>query len=129
MPEPTSDASSAQTANAESCPPIELALLPDVAELLGVTIIDVHKLLKDGKLVAVTDEEGRKSIPRQFFDAGAIVKSLPAVITLLRDSRFSDAEIVDWLFRPDETLPGTPVEALRDNRGTEIKRRAQSAGY
>jgi hypothetical protein len=36
---------------------------------------------------------------------------------------------VTWLFRADESLPGTPIQALRDNRGTEVKRRAQVAGY
>jgi hypothetical protein len=51
------------------------------------------------------------------------------VITLLRDARFSDEEIIEWLFRADESLPGTPIEALRANRGKEIKRRAQVAGY
>ena len=62
-------------------------------------------------------------------DRGAIVKALPSVITLLRDAQFTDEEVVDWMFRPDDTLPGTPAEALRDNRGTEIKRRAQASGY
>ena len=51
------------------------------------------------------------------------------MITQLRDARFSDAEIVDWLFRVDDSLPGAPVDALRENRGTEVKRRAQVAGY
>ena len=51
------------------------------------------------------------------------------MIQLLRDCRYSDPEIVDWLFREDETLPGTPIQNLRDNRGTEIKRRAQVAGF
>ena len=54
------------------------------------------------------------------------MKSLPAVITLLGDKRFSDEEIVDWLFTEDDTLPGAPVTALRENRGTEVKRRAQA---
>jgi hypothetical protein len=60
---------------------------------------------------------------------GAVVKSLPAVITVLRDARFADSEIVDWLFREDDSLPGSPIAALRANRGSEVKRRAQVAGY
>ena len=58
-----------------------------------------------------------------------MVKSLPSVITVLRDGRFADAEIVDWLFRADDSLPGAPIDALRENRGSEVKRRAQVAGY
>ncbi|MDQ2749344.1 MAG: Rv2175c family DNA-binding protein, partial [Actinomycetota bacterium] len=60
---------------------------------------------------------------------GAVVKSLSSVITQLRDARYSDSEIVDWLFRADDSLPGTPIQALRENRGSEVKRRAQVAGY
>jgi hypothetical protein len=60
---------------------------------------------------------------------GGVVKSLVSVVTVLRDARFEDEEIVDWLFREDESLPGSPIEALRANRGSEVKRRAQVAGY
>lgn len=45
---------------------------------------------------------------------------------MLRDDRFTDAEILEWLFTADDTLPGTPVQALSENRGTEVKRRAQA---
>jgi len=48
---------------------------------------------------------------------------------LLRDGGYEDHEIVDWLFRVDDSLPGTPVQALRENRSREVKRRAQVAGY
>jgi hypothetical protein len=51
------------------------------------------------------------------------------VIRLLRDAHFADDEIVDWLFRPDDSLDGSAIEALRANHGSEVKRRAQVAGY
>ena len=51
---------------------------------------------------------------------------LVGTITLLKDDGFTDEEMLEWLFTPDETLPGTPVRALRENRGTEVKRRAQA---
>ena len=60
---------------------------------------------------------------------GRVLKGLPGVLTLLRDNRFSDEEALSWLFRPDESLPGRPVDALRANRGTEVKRRAQALGF
>ena len=34
-----------------------------------------------------------------------------------------------WLFESDESLPGTPIEALRGDRGKEIKRRAQALAF
>lgn len=107
---------------------MELLTFPDVAEALGLPVTRVHQLVRDGQLVYVPTEEGRR-IPADFIDAGEVVKSLPAVIRLLRDARFSDTDILDWLFREDDSLPGTPIGNLRANRGTEIKRRAQVAGY
>ena len=102
---------------------------PDVADALGLQVTRVHQLVRDGHLVYVQAESGVRQIPADFIQDGHVVKSLPAVIRLLRDAHFTDAEIVDWLFREDDSLPGTPIGHLRDNRGTEIKRRAQVAGY
>ncbi|CAM5372847.1 DNA-binding protein OS=Streptomyces cyaneofuscatus OX=66883 GN=G3I52_17875 PE=4 SV=1 [Streptomyces cyaneofuscatus] len=34
--------------------------------------------------------------------------------------------MLEWLFTPDPSLPGTPAQALSENRGTEVKRRAQA---
>ncbi|HEX8079692.1 MAG TPA: Rv2175c family DNA-binding protein [Jatrophihabitans sp.] len=107
----------------------ELIPLPDVAELLGISIIKVHQLLKDGQLVVTTDDQGRRVLPRVFVAGGTVLKALPSVITLLRDGGYSDAEIIDWMLRPDDSLPGTPARALAENRGTEIKRRAQAAAF
>jgi hypothetical protein len=48
---------------------------------------------------------------------------------LLADARYSDDEAMRWLFTADDSLPGSPVEALRANRGTEVRRRAQALGF
>jgi hypothetical protein len=108
---------------------MELLTFPAAAEALGVPVNRVHQLVHDGQLVAVADERGVRCVPAQLVQGGAVVKSLPAVITVLRDARFVDTEIVDWLFRVDDSLPGSPIDALRANRGSEVKRRAQVAGY
>lgn len=108
---------------------MELLPLPDVAAALGVPVTKVHQHLRDGLLVAVKNDDGVRCVPAEFLQDAAVVKHLPAVIRLLRDARFTDDEVVDWLHRPDESLPGTPIGALRANRGTEVKRRAQAAGY
>ena len=108
---------------------MELLPLPDVAQQLGIKVTRVHQLVRDGQLLAVRDESGARGVPALFLKEGAIVKWLPSVITQLRDAHFTDEEIVAWLHRDDESLPGCPIEALRENRGSEIKRRAQVAGY
>ena len=108
---------------------MEVLPLPEVAQQLGIKITRVHQLVRDGHLLAARDESGVRGIPASFLKDGAIVKFLPSVITQLRDARFSDDEIVTWLHRHDDSLPGCPIDALRANRGSEVKRRAQVAGY
>lgn len=107
---------------------IEWAHVPDVAEALGVEVTKVRQFLREGKLLAVRDGDGPLRIPAAFVQNGQIVKHLPGVITLLRDARYGDEEAVRWLFTDDD-LPGSPIEALRENRGTEVKRRAQALGF
>ena len=108
---------------------MDLLPLPDVAAALGVPVTRVAQFVRDGHLVATRIDGGPRGVPALFVQDGAIVKSLPSVITMLRDAHFADDEIIDWLHRSDDSLPGTPIEALRANRGSEVKRRAQVAGY
>jgi hypothetical protein len=108
---------------------LELVTFDRAAELLEVPLKRISQLLSDGELIAARDESGARGIPAAFLQDGAVVKALPAVIRLLRDARYEDAEIVEWLNRPDDSLPGTPIQALRENRGREVKRRAQVAGF
>lgn len=108
---------------------MDLTTIPEAAEILGVPVTRLHQYLRDGHLVGLRDANGVRCVPSATLQDGAIVKSLTAVITQLRDARYSDDEIIEWLFRPDDSLPGTPIEALRANRGSEVKRRAQVAGF
>jgi hypothetical protein len=108
---------------------MELLTFPAAADALGLPVTRVHQYVRDGHLLEVRDENGVRCVPAALIQDGAVVKSLPSVITLLRDARFEDAEILAWLFRDDDSLPGSPIDALRANRGSEVKRRAQVAGY
>ncbi|MCS0636380.1 Rv2175c family DNA-binding protein [Streptomyces sp. LP05-1] len=101
--------------------------LPDIAELLDVEVTRVRQLVKEGQLIAVRRGENRAlQVPAAFIKDGRVVKGLAGTLTLLRDDGFSDEEMLEWLFTADDTLPGTPAEALAENRGTEVKRRAQA---
>ncbi|HEY5031896.1 MAG TPA: Rv2175c family DNA-binding protein [Actinomycetes bacterium] len=102
--------------------------LPDVAELLGLDIIRTRQLVRERQLLAVR-RDGVLYVPAAFVQDGRVLKGLPGVLTLLGDARYSDEEALGWLFTQEESLPGTPVQALRENRGTEIKRRAQALGF
>ncbi|HET9141850.1 Rv2175c family DNA-binding protein [Actinophytocola sp.] len=107
-------------------PDVEVLALPEAAQRLGLPVTRVQQALRDHHLLAVR-RSGELVVPAVFLtDDGAIVKGLPGTITVLTDSGFSPDEILRWLFTADDTLPGTPIEALRTNRGTEVKRRAQA---
>jgi hypothetical protein len=108
---------------------MELLTFPAAAEALGIPVNRVHQYVRDGHLVAIPNDTGVRCVPALLLHDGGVVKALPSVITMLRDAHFADEEIVAWLFREDESLPGSPIEALRANRGSEVKRRAQVAGY
>ena len=97
----------------------------EVADVLGVSPNRIRQLLRDRKLMAVPGS-GNSRIPADFLLDGAILKHLPGLLTVLRDGGFSEQEAFDWLFRADDSLPGTPVEALRRDRHTEVTRRAQA---
>ncbi|MGK5631683.1 Rv2175c family DNA-binding protein [Streptomyces sp. URMC 123] len=105
----------------------EWLTLPDIAEQFGVEVTRVRQLVKEGQLIAVRRGENRVlMVPAEFIGEGRVVKGLAGTLTLLRDDGFTDEEMLEWLFTPDPSLPGTPVQALRENRGTEVKRRAQA---
>lgn len=104
--------------------------VPELAEVLNLDVVKTRQALKDGKLVAV--RRGPRSVisvPADFVNDGVIVKKLTGLLTLLADAGFDANESIRWLFTVDDTLPGTPMQALLDNRGTEVRRRAQSLAF
>jgi len=102
--------------------------VPQIATQLGLVVTKVHQLIRERQLLAVR-VQGVLRVPAEFIQDGLVVKGLPATITLLKDGGFSDEEILDWLYTAEESLPGTPIDALRENRGREVHRRAQAAGF
>ena len=114
--------------------PVEAAVsrwltLPEVADELGVGVIRVRQLYTDRQFLARRrGERDVLSVPAEFFQDGAVLKGLPGTLTLLVDAGYSDEESLAWLFT-DDGLPGSPIDALRANRGTEVRRRAQALGF
>lgn len=121
--------------------------VPDVADELGIDAGKVRRLLKERRLIGVRRGDPPVfSIPAAFLvpaDASnpvvelegaagdeparsAVLAWLQGTFSVLGDAGFSDAEAVAWLFTPDESLPGRPVDALRAGHKTEVRRRAQA---
>lgn len=103
--------------------------LSEVAVALNIPTSRVKQLLRDRKLLAVARPGGQRSVPAAFLDGGQIVKGLCGTLTVLFDCGFDEEEALRWLFTADETLPGTPIEALCKHRGTEVNRRAQALAF
>jgi uncharacterized protein len=97
------------------------------AALLGVTPAKVRTMIRDHDLAAAVSAPGAgPRVPALLIDdEGQPVKGLGGLLTLLHDGRYDDREIIAWLFT-EADLPGRPIDALRENRGAEVKRRAQA---
>jgi Rv2175c C-terminal domain of unknown function len=93
---------------------------------LGVSVSKVRQLIREHQLAAAVPTPGAgQQVPAELVMDGAVVKGVPGLLTLLADGGWSDREMLAWLFTPDDSLPGRPIDALRENRGSEVKRRAQ----
>jgi excisionase family DNA binding protein len=111
------------------------ALVPEwldwdqAAQLLGVTPSKVRTMIREHELAAAVPQPGAgPRVPAAFIQDGLVVKGLPGLLTVLHDQKFDDRECIAWLFS-DAGLPGRPIDALRENRGSEVKRRAQVLGF
>ena len=95
------------------------------AEQLGVTVAKVRTMIREHELAAAVPSPGAgQQVPADFIQDGLVVKGLPGLLTILHDGRYDDRECIAWIFTDDD-YPGRPIDALRENRGSEVKRRAQ----
>jgi hypothetical protein len=101
----------------------------ETARRLGVSPAKVRTMVKVHELAAAVPSPGAgPQVPAAFLDDDdLIVKGLSGLLTVLHDGGYDDRECIAWLFLDDD-LPGRPIDALRENRGTEAKRRAQAMG-
>lgn len=103
--------------------------LSEVADRMGTGPTGVRDLVRSGRLLTAPGPDGQPVVPADQLDGDQLVKHLVPVLTLLRDAGYDDAEALRWLTTADESLPGTPLQALHENRATEVKRRAQALGF
>ncbi|STC68440.1 Rv2175c family DNA-binding protein [Corynebacterium pilosum] len=107
----------------------ELLTFPQVADQLAVPVTKVHDLVQNSKLVKYR-KDGKNYVPAALFDEhGELTKFVSGVITVLADNKFSDEEILEYLFTEDESLPGRPVDGLHGHLAREVIRRAQAMAF
>ena len=92
-------------------------------DLMGDTFYALADGFSPGSPAVVVE-----ALARQLMD-GEIVKGVPGLLTLFSDGGWDDREKLTWLFTADDSLPGRPIDALRENRGAEVKRRAQALAF
>jgi hypothetical protein len=98
----------------------------EAGKRLGVTPAKVRTMIRDHELAAAVPVPGAgPRVPAEFLDGDEVVKGLPGLLTLMHDHGFDDRECIEWIFT-DADLPGRPIDALRENRAAEVKRRAQA---
>jgi hypothetical protein len=110
----------------------EWLTVPDIGERMGLRLSDVRQMIEDRQVLAVRiGPRNVVSVPSKFFNDEGPLPELPGTFTVLGDSRMTDAQILRWLFTPDDTLPvqGAPMDALLAGFKTEVRRRAMEAAY
>jgi len=104
--------------------------LREVADRLGVSPNKVRQMVREHQLVALRHADAREpEVPAEMLAGDVVVKGLSGTLTLLADAGYDGEASVRWLFTADESLPGRPIDALRENRGTEVRRRAQTLAF
>lgn len=102
----------------------------EAGDRLGVSVSKVRQLIREHQLAAAVPAPGAgQKVPAALIMDGVIVKGVPGVLTVLHDGGYDDREALAWLFTADDTIPGRPIDALRENRGAEVKRRAQAMAF
>ncbi|MCR6031942.1 transcriptional regulator [Nocardioides sp. zg-579] len=97
--------------------------------MLGVTVAKVRTMIRDHELAAAVPSPGAgQQVPADFIQDGFPLKGLPGLLTVLHDGGYDDRECIAWLYL-DQELPGRPIDALLENRGAEVKRRAQAMAF
>jgi excisionase family DNA binding protein len=102
----------------------------EAAERLQISVSKVRQLIRENHLAAVVAIPGAgQQVPAALIQDGVVVKGVPGVLTVLHDGGYDHRAILTWLFTSDDSLPGRPIDALRENRGSEVKRRAQAMAF
>jgi hypothetical protein len=107
----------------------EWLTIPDVAQRLSLPVNRVKQMLRDRKLLGMHRPDGSFGVPAAFLDGSQVVRGLHGTLTLLFDCGFTELEAMRWLFTTDDSLPGSPIEAIAAHRCSEVNRRAQALAF
>lgn len=104
--------------------------LDEAARALSVVPSRVRHLARERELSVIRTRGSKEfRVPAEMIRDGEILKGLGGTLTVLADSGYDDRESLVWLYTADDSLPGRPIDALCENRGKEVRRRAQAMAF
>lgn len=104
----------------------EWLTIPDLVDLLGLTVSRVRRLIEDRRLLAVR-LDGVLKVPAVFLRDREPLSELRGTIIVLGDNGFTDDEAMHWLLTAEPSLGTAPVDALLAGRKAEVRRIAQAS--
>lgn len=101
--------------------PTDWLAMPDLVDALDESLSRVRRLIDDRYLIG-SRRDGTFKVPAVFIVDARPLPSLRGTVIVLQDAGFSDDEIIDWLFAPEEELGHPPIESLVAGRKSEVRR-------
>lgn len=110
----------------------EWLTLPDLAETLDVEVGKCRGLVRDRYVVGIKRGENKTfQVPARFVlpevdGRPGPIPTLRGTVMVLADAGFTDEEILQWLFTPNDELGEQPVDALINGKRAAVRRVAQT---
>lgn len=102
--------------------------VPEVADQLNIPLGRVRRLIEEHVLFSVK-RDGVQMIPAELIVDGEPLASLRGTIVVLLDSGFDYQGALEWLYKFDDALPGTPMEFLLKGHKSAVRRLAMSLAF
>ncbi len=102
--------------------------VPEVADQLNIPLGRVRRLIEEHVLFSVK-RDGVQLIPAELIVDGEPLASLRGTIVVLLDSGFDYQGALEWLYKFDDALPGTPMEFLLKGHKSAVRRLAMSLAF
>ncbi|WP_122820924.1 Rv2175c family DNA-binding protein [Varibaculum vaginae] len=104
---------------------MEMISFAEAAARLGVKVTRAHRLLKEHRLLALPDEQGKLQIVTDSLletsEGWTLVERLPGTMLTLIDGGFSVQEATEWVLAAQPLLGGQrPLDLLRAGSHTKV---------
>jgi hypothetical protein len=110
----------------------EWLTLPDLAEALDIEVGKARGLVRDQHVVGIKrGERTTFQVPAAFVlpdveGRPGVIPTLRGTVIVLSDAGFTEEEILEWLFSPNDELGERPVDALINGKRAAVRRVAQT---